>query len=151
MTRYYFAGRYSRADELSTYRNQLQELMASAVVTSRWLDHHDGELEASYTPEFLNAFPEVCWQHGQADLDDLDEADVIVSFTGAGGKGGRHIEHGYALALHRLPDIASGDFDDMRLVLIGPRENIFHCHPATEQFDDWNEFITAEVARGRVS
>lgn len=144
MTRYYFAGRYSRADELVTYRNQLQAQIPGAQVTSRWLDHHDGELEASYTPDFLNAFPEVCWQHGQADLEDLDEADVIVSFTGAGGKGGRHIEHGYALALHRLPDMAPG-FDDMRLVLIGPRENIFHCHPSTEKFDTWNAFLAQEV------
>ena len=141
--RYYFAGRYSRHAELAGYRAQLQ-LIPDAFVTSRWIDCHDGELEASYTPEALNAHPSDCWKHGQADMDDLVIADAIVSFTGdgGGGKGGRHIEHGIALAISAR---RAGDEWPFRLIVVGPRENIFHCHPATEVYADFGDFLVHEV------
>src|SRR5216683_1181734 len=51
----------------------------------------------------------------KVDLNDVDEADVLVSFTYTRGTltsgGGRHVEFGYALARGK------------RLVLIGEREN----------------------------
>lgn len=40
-------------------------------------------------------------------------------------RGGRHVEFGMALAM------------DKRLVVVGPRENVFHLLPAVEQFDTW--------------
>lgn len=141
---YYFAARYSRHAELAGYRDRLA-LIPGAEVTSRWIDCHDGELESSYTPEALAADPASCWQHGQADMDDLLKADVIVSFTGngGGGEGGRHIEHGAAL----------GDYERglrIRLIVVGLRENIFHCHPATEVFADFDAFFAHEFeAMGR--
>lgn len=142
---YYFAARYSRHAELAAYRDELQRALPDAFVTSRWIDCHDGELEQSYTPEALNADPEGCWRHGAADLEDLDEAYVCVSFTGdgGGGKGGRHIEHGYHLASVHVSAARSL----LRIVVVGPRENIFHCHPRTEVFSDWSSFLAAEIAR----
>lgn len=144
-TRYYFAARYSRHPEMRGYRDELTRAIPGAVVTSRWIDCHDDELEQSYTPEVLNADPEGCWRHGEHDLDDLAQADVLVSFTGngGGGKGGRHIEHGYALGLLTWDE----DQPDPRIVVVGPRENIFHCHPATEVYPDWASFLAAEVER----
>jgi hypothetical protein len=142
MTRYYFAGRYSRHAELARYRDQLT-MLPGARVTSRWIDCHDGELEVSYTPEAMAADPEACWKHGAADLADLEGADVIVSFTGGGGKGGRHVEHGMAIALHAGDDPRA--YRMMRLVVVGPRENIFHCHPATEVYPHWNAFLHHEL------
>lgn len=146
-TYYYFAGRYSRHAELASYRSELEASGLDVCVTSRWLDCHNGELEASYTPEALNADPEGCWQHGAADIADLEEADVCVSFTGdgGGGKGGRHIEHGYHLASIEASRAGSA----FRIVVVGPRENIFHCHPRTEVFPDWASFLAAEVGRVR--
>ena len=137
---YYFAARYSRHAELRNYRDQLIASVPGAHVTSRWIDLHDGELDASYTPDYLNAHPEECWRHGQSDLEDLGSAEAIVSFTGdgGGGKGGRHIEHGIAIAYAELMD---GDF---RLIVVGPRENIFHCHPSTEVYPTWLEFLGHE-------
>lgn len=134
---YYFAARYSRHPEMRQRRAELLTAIPSARVTSRWIDCHGGELDASYTPEVLNAKPDECWQHGCDDLDDLLAADTIVSFTGdgGGGKGGRHIEHGYAIR------------DGKRLVIVGPRENIFHCHPETEVYATWAEFLAAETPR----
>lgn len=134
---YYFAARYSRNPELREYRDQLVAAIPGAVVTSRWIDCHEdivGGLEQSFTPDALNADPAGCWKFGQHDLEDLSNADAIVSFTGGGGggKGGRHVEHGYAIAAGK------------RLVVVGPRENIFHCHPATEAFDTWADFLAYE-------
>ena len=140
MSRYYFASRYSRHPEMRQHRAELVAAIPSAVVTSRWIDCHNGELEASYTPEALNADPQGCWRHGAADLDDLEAAQVLVSFTGPGGKGGRHIEHGYFLAMSLMNA-------ELRVVIVGPRENIFHCAPDTEWFPDWQSFLAAEVNR----
>jgi len=146
MVRYYFAARYSRHPEMRTYRDELVAAIPGAEVTSRWIDCHNEELEQSYTPEVLNADPAGCWKHGQADLEDLDSALVIISFTGngGGGKGGRHIEHGYMLGALTYHD----DWGpDPRIVVVGPRENIFHCHPATEVYADWASFLAAEASR----
>jgi hypothetical protein len=141
MTSYYFAGRYSRHAELSRYRSELTALIPSATVTSRWIDCHDGELESSYTSEALNADPASCWRHGQNDIIDLFRADAIVSFTGngGGGKGGRHIEHGIAIGF-----VENDRMPPFRLIVVGPREHIFHCHPATEVYATWNDFLMHE-------
>lgn len=137
---YYFAARYSRHPEMRAYRDELEATL-NARVTSRWIDCHDDELEASYTPEQLDSDPAACWRHGAHDLDDLDESDTLVSFTGqgGGGKGGRHIEHGYFLA-------SAGENSPFRVVVVGPRENIFHCHPCTEVYPDWAAFLANEVS-----
>lgn len=143
---YYFAARYSRHVELRGYRDQLIAAVPGAQVTSRWIDLHNGELEASYTPEVLNAKPNECWRHGQSDIEDLAAAEAIVSFTGdgGGGKGGRHIEHGIAISYADNAPLLAGSF---RLIVVGPREHIFHCHPATEVYASWLEFLDYEVNR----
>lgn len=136
MTAYYFAARYRMHPVMRDYRDQLIAALPDARVTSRWIDLHGGELELSYTPELLNARPADCWRHGSSDLRDLRAADTIVSFTGGeGGKGGRHVEHGYAIAACK------------RLVIVGPRENIFHTHPATEVYTTFAEFLDREARR----
>jgi len=152
--RYYFAARYSRNAELRRYRAELIAAIPEAQVTSRWIDLHKditGGLEQSFTPEALAADPAGCWQFGQHDLEDLVDATAIVSFTGGvGGKGGRHIEHGIAICyaeiggqlLWLVPSAAR-----FRLIVVGPRENIFHCHPATEVYATWSDFLAEETRR----
>lgn len=140
MSRYYFASRYSRHPEMRAYRDKLTAAIPGAVVTSRWIDCHGDELEQSYTPEVLNADPAGCWRHGRDDLQDLHLSDVLVSFTGPGGKGGRHIEHGYAMAMAYWSGAP-------RVVIVGDRENIFHCDPDTEWFPDFDAFLAAEAQR----
>ena len=137
-TYYYFAARYSRHPEMRAYRDELHAA-GDFEVTSRWIDCHNEALEQSFTPEALNADPEGRWIYGKHDIEDLESADVLVSFTGngGGGKGGRHIEHGYFL----------GWYSSARVVIVGPRENIFHCHPGTEVYPDWAAFLAAETRR----
>lgn len=150
--RYYFAARYSRYPEMRQRRAELIAAIPDAEVTSRWIDCLDGKLEASYTPEVLAVQPDECWKQGQADLEDLARAEAIVSFTGdgGGGKGGRHVEHGIAIAnVDNHPMLVAPDAigEVFRLIVIGPRENIFHCHPATEVYATFAEFLAAERSR----
>jgi len=149
--KYYFAGRYSRNAELRQYRDELTAAVPGARVTSRWIDLHPdivGGLAQSFTPEALSADPASCWRFGQHDLEDLALSDAIVSFTGAGGgKGGRHVEHGIAIAFAHTR-LWTGDAGNaFRLIVVGPRENIFHTHPATEVFATWATFLVTEIAR----
>lgn len=147
--RYYFAARYNRHPEMRKFRADLQAAIPDAVVTSRWIDCHDGKYPGSFTPDVLNADPGYCWSVGQADLEDLANSDAIVSFTGdgGGGKGGRHIEHGVAIAYYDNHPWAGGAEDPFRLIVVGPRENIFHCHPETEVYATFADFVAAELAR----
>lgn len=134
MTAIYLASRYSRHDEMRGVRDVL-ESMGPFKVTSRWIDLHADtgtEQTVSYPPDMLNTQPELCADNGIRDLDDIARADWMVSFTcGTGGKGGRHAEFGFALALHK------------RLFVVGPREHVFHTLPQVEQHATWRHFVVA--------
>jgi hypothetical protein len=117
----YLAARYSRHPEMRELRDMLHD--QGHTVTSRWIDLHKdensveplGPHESSATAERLNEDPDSCRPFALHDLDDIETADVVVSFTGiAGGKGGRHVEFGYGFARGKT------------MVIVGPNENIFH-------------------------
>jgi hypothetical protein len=127
----YLAARYSRNAEMRGVRDVLQAL--GYEVTSRWIGQHGGNLLESIVAEQLNADPAGCSKYAEIDIDDLRAADVVISFTSAdgGGKGGRHVEYGLALGLGK------------RLVIVGPREHVFHTLPAVEWYPDWAHLVTA--------
>ncbi len=115
----YLAARFSRREQLREFADELR--LMGHIVTSRWLD-----------TDFVNrpdrnsaAPPKYRAKYAVIDLEDVDAAEVVVSFTEEeglpnAGRGGRHVEFGYALAKGK------------RLVVIGHRENLFHEHPAVE-------------------
>lgn len=127
----YLASRYSRHDEMRGVRDVLAAM--GHEVTSRWIDCHTdvmGDHTASFTSEVLNASPELCAPLGEHDLDDLMAADLVASFTcGTGGKGGRHVEYGFALALGK------------DLVVVGPRENVFHTLIQVRHYPTWGAWV----------
>lgn len=95
-------------------------------VTSRWLTSEDAlapaELDGSGRAADLALM----------DLEDVRRAGICIAFTEPPhetkpGRGGRHTELGIALAL------------GLRVVLVGPREHVFHCLPEIEQFATWDE------------
>lgn len=138
MKRVYLAARYSRAEELRGYRDQLKAL--GVEVTSRWIDHHDATLEKSLTPEQLAAHPIVGAAYAQADIEDLLLSDTLIAFTETGGgKGGRHVELGLGLA-KRI-----GGGSSYCVIVIGPRENIFTTLPYVEHYDAWEAFLNRVV------
>lgn len=120
----YLAARYSRHPEMRGVRDVLEAV--GYTVTSRWIDMHGGKYPSSFTPEILNSDPAYCGALGLHDVEDVTAADICISFTeGGGGKGGRHVEFGIALGLGR------------RLIVVGPREHIFHTLPQVEHYEDW--------------
>ena len=133
----YLAARYSRREELCAYRSLLQQ--EGHVVTSRWLngDHQitNEQLANLSTDPEAKALGE---RLAMEDWQDLFTADRCISFTEhphtTVSRGGRHIETGAWMAM-------SPTNED--LVIVGPRENVFHCMPGIQQFDHWGEFITS--------
>jgi nucleoside 2-deoxyribosyltransferase len=139
--RFYLAARYSRIDELNQYADDLRTL--GHVVDVRWLlgQHqvHDGALEVENASDDM---PDVARLFAQDDLEDIRAADIFVAFTEAprsnlNTRGGRHAEHGYALALGK------------RMCVIGPRENVFYCVDEVERYWSWDQFLDAvKYSRG---
>lgn len=140
--RYYFAGAYARRAELERYADEIVGAGIRAYVVSTWINNPQEGHDAGFSAEGLTdpGMVELAWRYGRRDIEDLARAEAIVSFTGDGVRGGRHVEHGWALAWH----MTVGGRMGVRLVIVGPREHVFHCHPATEVYADWSAFLNHE-------
>ena len=132
-TKVYLAARYSRIGEVNNYADKLRE--AGYEVTSRWLlgihQLHEGA-EAVDVP--APSVPIESRPFAQDDLDDVRRSHVVISFTerphvNGGSRGGRHVEFGMALAWGK------------RLLIVGPRENVFHTLPQVQQFNQWGPSV----------
>jgi nucleoside 2-deoxyribosyltransferase len=123
--RMYFAGRFERREELQRLAVRLERM--GYTITSRWLCREGPEVELVEESEVQGMIDE--------DLEDLRRADTVVAFTdnpGAGyGRGGRHVEFGFALALGK------------RLIRVGPVEHMFHLDGSVRHFKDGREFEVA--------
>jgi hypothetical protein len=126
MRKIYLAAQYARNPEMRQVRNILHGLGYS--VTSRWIDQHDGSLEEALGEAELGANPERGVPFALKDIEDIRAADTVIHFTGA-GRGGRHTEFGIAIALGKS------------LILIGPREHVFHTLPQILWFPDMPALI----------
>lgn len=124
----YLASRYSRLVELCEYKSILEALYA-VEVTSRWLLGNHQVDDAGLSQE---AKAEERERFAVEDFEDLMAADCVMSFTetprSTNSRGGRHVEFGMALAAGK------------RCIVIGPRENVFHCLPNVEWYKDFGEF-----------
>ena len=122
----YLASRYSRFREMQGYREELER--AGHSITSRWIngDHQIDDQGLSLREKEAERI-----RFASEDRDDLLAADCVVSFTEAprssNSRGGRHVEHGMALALGK------------RTIVVGHRENVFHCLPEVEFFPAWQD------------
>jgi nucleoside 2-deoxyribosyltransferase len=126
----YLAARYSRREELLDYRAHLQAI--GHEVTSRWLhgNHQIDDAGLSVEGEHKERV-----RFALEDWEDLDAADTVINFTetprSTSSRGGRHVEFGAALAM------------DKRCIVVGPRENVFHCLPAVEVYANFDEALAA--------
>ena len=136
----YLAARYSRIKELNGYRALLEE--SGYIVTSRWLNgdwqSHGYDAYQIARGDELDLYPEKAALFAKDDVEDINAAHIILCFseeprTGKSGRGGRHIELGLALALGK------------RAIVIGPRENVFHCLPEVEHFPTWDAFLRSQA------
>jgi hypothetical protein len=141
---FYLAGQYNRREELCGYRADLEARGHS--VPARWLlgEHQVHGVEAARLVQAGGPVPvEEARPFAEDDIEDIDACDVFVAFTAPppqSGRGGRHVESGYAYALRLWGDRLNSD-DAPRLVIIGPAENIFHSLPEWERFATWAEFL----------
>ena len=121
----YLAARYSRMEELRGYADEL--VAAGHVITSRWISGGNGIPETADVDMESQRF-------ALEDYRDLSAADTVISWTEpprveSTARGGRHVEFGLALAMGK------------RLVVVGPRENLFHTMPNVYQFDEWGPAV----------
>ena len=132
--RVYLAARYSRLAELQGYADELRDI--GYVVDARWLlgDHqtHEGADEV----ESALSMPIEARTFAEYDFEDVYDSDMLIAFseeprTGGASRGGRHVELGLALALN------------IEVVVVGPRENVFHTLRQVKHFESWGEALNA--------
>ena len=125
----YLAARYSRHVELQSVRADLEKL--GHTVTSRWIngDHQISDVGLSAQAKEGERI-----RFAMEDYHDLCAASAIVAFTesprATNSRGGRHVELGIALGR------------GMKVIVVGPRENVFCCLPCVEWFENYDYFIT---------
>lgn len=149
MTAFYLAARYGRRLELADYADQLRAL--GHQVTSRWLlgQHQADDLEVD-TGGDVHQVPELARRFAEEGVEDVTFADVIVAFSEPphswASRGGRHVEFGMVLGWV-LAGYTTLEGHSRRLVVIGQRENVFHCLREVAVFPDWLSFLgTVEPA-----
>jgi len=123
----YLASRYSRHPEMQKVRDDLEG--RGHKITSRWINGGHQVDDAGLS---LQAKEKERVRFALEDLEDLYEADVVISFSeiprSTKSRGGRHVEHGVALGAN------------IRTIVIGPRENVFHCLPIVKWYPDYETF-----------
>lgn len=132
-TKVYLAARYCRRKELCGYRAVLEE-QCGYTCTARWLDGSHRIDDNGLSEE---AMEEERARFAEEDRDDLMRADLVISFTepprSPHSRGGRHVEFGMALAAKKV------------LIVIGHRENVFHCLDCVIFYPSWEAFLEAMV------
>ena len=126
MSSVYLAAAYSSKEEIRRYARDLTAL--GIEVTAQWLDetHASDVTFAARDPQELRDF-------SRRDVEDIARADVFVFFSldpeQPTKRGGRHVEFGLAIAAKK------------RVLVVGPRENIFHFLPEVEVVSTWEEAV----------
>ena len=144
MSNIYLAARYSRYPEMQT--SAIELMRAGHIITSRWIW---GSHQISDEALEDQAHEAQRCQFAIEDLTDLECANCLISFTevprASTSRGGRHTEFGYALHSRREHDRTKGSYmmragRYYRLIVIGHRENVFHCVPEVEFYSSWDAF-----------
>lgn len=129
----YLSAQFEDAPVLRDARARLTAL--GYTVTSRWLDAGTA-VPATAQADDAGAGERLAAIAVQ-DLEDIRAADIVVVYNPpeacAVGRGGRHVETGFALAL------------DKPIVVVGARGNVFHWLPSMTVVKDWtalHEWLT---------
>lgn len=121
--RWYLAAQFARQEEMRRKAAQLQE--SGQEVTSRWI--YSGGAVRDMTDEERE-------NQAISHMEDIVKSDGIIIFTkddeGAyPSLGGRHVEFGAGLGTNKT------------MVVVGPRENIFHWLPNVQVFETFEAFL----------
>ena len=107
----FLSSRYSRREEMREIRDRIHTL--GHKVQSRWID-------AGVMEPVVAAI---------MDKQDAEQSDIVISFTGGGRHGGRHVEFGIGIALGKLSAV------------VGEREHVFHHLPGVYHFTTIEELF----------
>lgn len=132
----YLAADYARKDEMQGCRDVLEAL--GHQITSRWIDNSDSIEGAGIGTKMISPdrLPELS-KFAEKDYEDIVACDTLILFTtGEKTRGGRHTEFGIALALRK------------GLIIIGPREHVFHCPEWIKHYLTWRSFMV-KFSQGR--
>lgn len=120
----YIAARYSRKDEAQDLAHDLVDLGHS--IASTWIYQVEDEMLYEQGPGAAGRF-------ARKDLTEVAACELLVALSeeesNPWGRGGRHVEFGYALGLKKS------------IIVIGPKENLFHYLPGITHFATTLEFI----------
>ncbi len=121
----YLAARFTRRKEMQRYAEELIAL--GHGVTARWVV---GPPQSAHHPDQVSGHSVAYDERVSVeDLKDVADADCIICFSEqpreTNKRGGRHVEFGLAVAAEK------------RIILVGPRENVFHFLPVVENFPNW--------------
>jgi hypothetical protein len=134
----YLAARFDRLPEMNQYAEELRKI--GHTVDCRWLNGshqlHPGA-ELIDRPKGLHEgdgdVPMLAQPFAIDDHEDLINSDAIILFTeppnSYSKRGGRHVEFGIAPGLGK------------ELIIVGFRENVFHCLPQVKQYRTWEECL----------
>lgn len=119
----YLASRFDRQEEMRNYAAILRSY--GHEITSKWLSVDDAvAMDPNTAPN-----PSTAASKAMADIVDLNHSDLLLVFNDdEPGRGGNHVEYGYALGL------------GLRPILIGSRPTIFHWITSIRHFYTWSDF-----------
>jgi nucleoside 2-deoxyribosyltransferase len=122
----YLAGQYARRDEFRKYRDVLT--LAGYEITSNWLNEVN-----PLTTKMGDDTDEFYRETALLDFEDIDRADAILFIAEDPHvgipRGGRHVEFGYAMGKAK------------QILVIGPKENVFHYIPGVKHYSSLREFV----------
>lgn len=126
MLKIYLAAMYSEKDNISKQAAIFRS--HDFVVTSTWLEEPHAP-----TIKMAEVATDSLLEYAQNDIRDISEADWFVCQsvepTTLTVRGGRHVEFGYALAKGK------------KILVVGPKENIFHLLPNIKHVDNWESAL----------
>ena len=135
MTKVYLAASYGRRDEVRRYGYRLERL--GYTITSRWLTDDHNIPSAIEVESAQDSIPLVGSEFAGKDIEDVKASDILVMFSESPmsgvSRGGRHVEFGMAMAWEK------------KIIVIGPRENIFHTlspnqyKPGIKHYAEWRD------------
>lgn len=130
----YLAARYDRLVEMRGYAEVLRNCGYS--VDCRWLNgNHQLHPSVDEVEAAKGHIPMEARPFAEDDVEDLFKCDALIFFSerpeSHSKRGGRHVEFGIALAMGK------------RIMVIGPRENVFHCLSQVEQYDSFTDCLEA--------
>jgi hypothetical protein len=125
----YLAADYARKNEMQGCRDIIEGL--GHKVTSTWIDTPNEVESAGIGGKSINLDNmQECGAYGLTDYSEILQCDTLIQFTtGEKSRGGRHVEYGIAIGAGK------------NIIIIGPREHVFHCGSSIRHYPSWRSFV----------